>query len=89
MTIAATNRENLARAAHRASPPRSSTRPCSCPRRGEYVANGAAVQAAWVLSGERPRWPLELVAEPEPDFRPEIRERYAHYAGAHFFRDVA
>jgi xylulokinase len=40
------------------------------------------VQAAWVLSGERPRWPLELAAEPESDHHPEIRERYAHYAAS-------
>jgi xylulokinase len=49
---------------------------------GEYVATGAAVQAAWVLSGERPRWPVETLAEPAPDHHPEIRERYAHYAAA-------
>lgn len=56
--------------------------PIQVPEPGEYVANGAAVQAAWVLSGERPHWPLELVAEPESDHHPEIRERYAHYAAS-------
>jgi xylulokinase len=56
--------------------------PVVVPAPGEYVAAGAAVQAAWVLSGERPQWPVELVAEPEPDHRPEIRERYARYAAA-------
>jgi xylulokinase len=40
------------------------------------------VQAAWVLSGERPDWPVRAVAEPEPDHRPEIRERYGEYAAA-------
>jgi xylulokinase len=57
--------------------------PVIVPAPGEYVAAGAAVQAAWVLGGERPDWPLELVAEPAPDHRPEIRERYGHYAASH------
>jgi xylulokinase len=50
------------------------------PAAGEYVAAGAAAQAAWVLSGERPSWPLETLAEPAPDHHPEIREQYARYA---------
>ncbi len=50
------------------------------PEPGEYVANGAAVQAAWVLTGTRPSWPLAIVAEPAPDHRPVIREQYARYA---------
>ena len=54
--------------------------PVVVPAPGEYVAAGAAVQAAWVLSGERPSWPLETLAEPEPDHHPEIRERYGRYA---------
>jgi xylulokinase len=54
--------------------------PVVVPAPGEYVAAGAAVQAAWVLSGERPSWPLDTLAEPTPDHRPEIRERYARYA---------
>ncbi|HWD70433.1 MAG TPA: xylulokinase [Solirubrobacteraceae bacterium] len=56
--------------------------PVVVPAPGEYVAAGAAVQAAWVLSGERPDWPVRAVAEPEPDHRPEIRERYGEYAAA-------
>jgi xylulokinase len=56
--------------------------PVVVPAPGEYVATGAAVQAAWVLSGERPRWPVETLAEPTPDHHPEIGERYAHYAAA-------
>jgi xylulokinase len=118
MTIAATNRENLARAAHegmlsglgagldavravgvqdkrllliggaaqsiavQSVAAQVFDSPVLVPAPGEYVAHGAAVQAAWVLSGERPSWRLELVAEPEPDFHPEIRERYAHYAAS-------
>lgn len=54
--------------------------PVVVPEPGEYVAGGAAVQAGWVLSGERPQWPLATVAEPATDHHPEIQERYAHYA---------
>ena len=54
--------------------------PVVVPAPGEYVAVGAAVQAAWALTGERPRWPLEIVAEPAPDHRPEIRARHGRYA---------
>jgi xylulokinase len=54
--------------------------PVVVPAPGEYVAAGAAVQAAWVLSGERPSWRVETLAEPAPDHHPEIRERYARYA---------
>ncbi|NNC13873.1 xylulose kinase [Planctomonas sp. JC2975] len=55
--------------------------PVVIPAPGEYVANGAAVQAAWVLSGVRPEWTLDVVAAPAPDHRPVIREQYARYAG--------
>jgi len=48
----------------------------------EYVAEGAAVQAAWVLTGERPHWQVDLIATPLPDHRPEITEQYARYAPA-------
>jgi xylulokinase len=50
------------------------------PEPGEYVALGAARQAAWALSGapEPPSWPLpgasaEYTAEPVP----QVREQYA------------
>jgi xylulokinase len=56
--------------------------PAFVPTPGEYVANGAAMQAAWALRGERPRWPLELVGQPERDHRPEIRTRYKNYAAS-------
>ncbi|MBG6237153.1 xylulokinase [Mycetocola sp. CAN_C7] len=57
--------------------------PVVIPTPGEYVAAGAAAQAAWVLTGERPDWPLSIVAEPAIDFRPIIREQYrAHRASA-------
>jgi len=55
--------------------------PVEVPQPGEYVALGAAVQAAWALTGERPNWPVAVVASPAPDTRPVIREQYrAHSA---------
>ncbi|WP_437584118.1 xylulokinase [Paramicrobacterium sp. CJ85] len=51
--------------------------PVEVPRPGEYVANGAAVQAAWTLSGSRPTWAVETAATPDPDLRTTIREQYA------------
>jgi xylulokinase len=51
--------------------------PVVVPAPGEYVADGAAVQAAWALGGERPSWPLSIAARPAPDFSPVIREQYA------------
>jgi xylulokinase len=56
--------------------------PVVVPAPGEYVADGAAVQAGWVLTGQRPVWPLQIVAEPAPDHQPVIRHQYAHHAGA-------
>lgn len=49
------------------------------PEPGEYVARGAAVQAAWALTGTRPDWVLPVVAEPAIDHRPIIRAQYAAY----------
>ncbi|WP_308465931.1 xylulokinase [Rathayibacter soli] len=54
--------------------------PVIVPAPGEYVADGAAVQAAWALTGARPAWPLTIAAQPAPDFRPVIREQYTRYA---------
>ena len=51
--------------------------PVVVPSPGEYVALGAAVQAAWVLSGERPVWDVPLVASPASDYRGVIREQYS------------
>jgi xylulokinase len=51
--------------------------PIVVPAPGEYVAIGAAVQAAWALTGSRAGWPVETVAEPAADFRSVIREQYA------------
>ena len=50
--------------------------PVEVPQPGEYVALGAAVQAAWALTGTRPSWPVAVVASPARDTRPVIREQY-------------
>jgi len=49
------------------------------PARDEYVARGAARQAAWVLSGEPepPAWELPSVEVYEADLTPAVRARYA------------
>ena len=53
--------------------------PVHVPAAGEYVARGAARQAAWMLSGKDvpPEWAAEgaVVVEAEPE--PAVRERYA------------
>jgi xylulokinase len=51
--------------------------PVVVPEPGEYVARGAAVQAAWVATGDRPDWTVPLSAEPASDHRPVIRAQYA------------
>ena len=50
--------------------------PVVVPEPGEYVAAGAAAQAAWAVTGERPDWAIAVNAEPAVDFRPIIREQY-------------
>jgi xylulokinase len=48
------------------------------PHPGEYVALGAARQAAWVLSGVRPVWPItveRVSAEPHPEVLRAFRDR--------------
>jgi len=51
--------------------------PVEVPEPGEYVALGAAVQAAWTLTGERPTWEVPVVLRPDRDTRSIIREQYA------------
>jgi xylulokinase len=53
--------------------------PVLVPEPGEYVATGAARQAAWVLSGapEPPPWEATGVQRFEADPQPAIRRRYA------------
>ena len=47
------------------------------PEPAEYVAAGAAVQAAWALTGEYPDWTIALADRPAADHNPIIREQYA------------
>jgi xylulokinase len=53
--------------------------PVLVPPPGEYVADGAARQAAWVLSGAAapPAWPIPGTQLHEADVVPVVRERYA------------
>jgi xylulokinase len=53
--------------------------PVVVPAPGEYVADGAATQAAWALTGKRPVWLLQIAAEPAPDHRPVIQDQYARH----------
>ncbi len=57
--------------------------PVHVPAPGEYVADGAARQAAWVLTGHRPGWPVELVGSPARDPRPTISQQYAAAAAGY------
>jgi len=58
-------------------------RPVLVPPPGEYVADGAARQAAWVLSGaaEPPAWEIPGLQTLEADPQPAVRERYAAVRG--------
>ena len=53
--------------------------PLSVPQAGEYVADGAARQAAWVLDGSLapPSWTSVVELDLAGQTRPEIRARYA------------
>ncbi|MGO4807692.1 xylulokinase [Arthrobacter sp. 2MCAF15] len=55
--------------------------PVVVPSPGEYVARGAAVQAAWAHHGSRPEWPVAVDAVPAPDFHPAIRQNYLRACG--------
>ena len=54
-------------------------RPVVVPPPGEYVADGAARQAAWALSGKPapPEWSQPGVRLMEADPTPQVRDRYA------------
>lgn len=47
------------------------------PEPGEYVADGAARQAAWVLSGELPTWETSVTATATAPPTPQVRQAYA------------
>jgi xylulokinase len=52
--------------------------PVLVPPASEYVADGAARQAAWVLAGNEapPAWPAPGTEVYEADPSPQVRERY-------------
>ncbi|GAA4894877.1 xylulokinase [Tessaracoccus lubricantis] len=54
--------------------------PVDVPPSGEYVALGAARQAAWALTGTLPQWELEGSETYEAQARPEVMERYREQA---------
>jgi xylulokinase len=58
--------------------------PVVVPQPAEYVAAGAAVQAAWALTGARPDWPIALASAPAADYRPLIREQYSALARSRY-----
>jgi xylulokinase len=57
--------------------------PISVPEPGEYVADGAARQAAWVLAAasdagaDAPAWSTTVATTLDADLRPQVREQYA------------
>lgn len=52
--------------------------PVAVPPPGEYVADGAARQAAWALTGSQPEWPLDgAIVHVEGRPTPGVRERFA------------
>lgn len=57
--------------------------PVEVPPAGEYVALGAAKQAAWVLSGERPEWVLEGTRTYRAEPAPRAQQQYAEAAAAY------
>ena len=54
-------------------------RPVAVPTPGEYVADGAARQALWALTGsaEPPEWTTARAETFDADPTPQVRERYA------------
>lgn len=50
--------------------------PVTVPEPGEYVASGAAIQAAWALSGARPDWPVSTRAIDSVAHEPLIHAQY-------------
>jgi xylulokinase len=52
-------------------------RPVTVPPAGEYVADGAARQAAWALTGELPQWRAEGARTFDGPADPAVRSRYA------------
>ncbi|MEY4981224.1 MAG: xylulokinase [Actinomycetota bacterium] len=53
--------------------------PIDVPVVSEYVAEGASVQAAWALTGQRPNWPISLQSHFEPETVSAVRENYKKF----------
>ena len=58
--------------------------PVLLPAPGEYVADGAARQAAWVLRGSMPQWPVRAApavhgTAPAPHVRERFTEARTHW----------
>jgi xylulokinase len=51
--------------------------PIHVPDAGEFVADGAAKQAAWILTGSVPAWPLAGDEVFDAPGVPAVREAYA------------
>jgi xylulokinase len=51
-------------------------KPVYLPKDGEYVADGAAKQIAWTLSGSEPSWTSSRMEFVESDFAPSVMTRY-------------
>ncbi|HCM93790.1 MAG TPA: xylulose kinase, partial [Glutamicibacter sp.] len=50
--------------------------PITVPAPGEYVADGAARQAAGVLAGAFPDWTRDTTQVPAAESTPQVLERY-------------
>jgi xylulokinase len=61
--------------------------PVVVPQPGEYVANGAARQAAAVLAGSFPAWDINAQTVPTSDPAPDILDRYRRTATTHAVQD--
>jgi xylulokinase len=57
-------------------------RPITIPQPGEYVALGAAAQAAWALNGQQAHWAVDTWAALPADPRPGIRTQYLAHTPA-------
>lgn len=50
--------------------------PIQIPTPGEYVSEGAAIQAAWSLNGHRPEWSQSVMKEASAHPQPAVLARY-------------
>jgi xylulokinase len=50
--------------------------PVHIPTPGEYVSEGAAIQAAWALSAQPPHWPHQEMSVAQSEAQPTVLARY-------------